>query len=124
MTAAPWKVAAGLLLTAVLALLVAVVSIASARNEARRARDTAVAAVGVLAGDLAQCRGNTATLESGIEAQNKAVADLAKAARTLKGRGEEALRAAQATTGELKAQNGVLQEIIRNDKTGDMRCDI
>ena len=82
MSGVGWKIGTGAVLALCLALLVGLLLIAGQRNEARRARDSAVAAVGVLAADLSTCRGNTATLQSGIDAQNSAVADMAEAART------------------------------------------
>lgn len=111
-----WKIGTGAALALCLALLVAVLLVAGQRNEARRARDSAVATVGVLAADLSTCRANTSTLQAGIDAQNRAVADLAEAARRRKELGEQAVQAAQSATRELLAQNRVLREIINREK--------
>lgn len=116
MTAVPWKVATAALLTAVLALLATVVGIASARNEARRGRDSAVAMVSVLAGDLAQCRGNASRLETAVEEQGASIDSLRREAEARQRTGAAALAQAQITTREMQARNRVLQEIVNREK--------
>lgn len=116
MSGVGWKIGTGAVLALCLALLVGLLLIAGQRNEARRARDSAVAAVGVLAADLSTCRGNAVALQAGIDAQNRAVDDMAEAARLRQETGARALQAAQSQTRELVAQNGVLHDIINRTK--------
>jgi flagellar motility protein MotE (MotC chaperone) len=115
MTAVPWKVSTAALLVIVLALLVAVVSIASARNEARRARDSAVAAVGVLAGNLATCRGNTATLEAAVRDQGLATRQAAERAETEQAEGQRQLRAVEARNSGLLESVHVLRGLLARE---------
>lgn len=111
-----WKIGTGAALALSLALLVGLVMIIGQRNEARRARDAALIEVARLAGDNATLRGNQATLQAGIDTQNRAVIDLATAARARQEAGVRALRAAQGQTRQLLAQNGVLHDIINRTK--------
>jgi len=115
------KILAGVLAALVLALVCVSLLVAGQRNEARRQRDAALSTVATLTADLSTCRGNTKTLQGGIDAQNRAVADLAEAARIRQETGARALQAAQSTTRTLTEQNRVLHAIIQT--THPETCD-
>ncbi|MDB5414468.1 MAG: hypothetical protein JWR10_2803, partial [Rubritepida sp.] len=69
-----------------------------------------------LTGDNATLRGNQATLQAGIDAQNLAVDQLRQGAARRQEAGALALQAAQVTTRQLTEQNRVLHQIIQTTK--------
>ena len=110
------KVLAGVLAALVLALVCTSLLVAGQRTEARRSRDAALSEVARLTAANATLLDNVGTLQAGIDAQNRAVADLTEAARIRQDAGTRALQTAQARTRELLAQNNVLHEVIRTTK--------
>lgn len=116
MTEIASKIVVGVLAALVLVLVCVSLLVAGQRNEARRQRDAALSTVRSLTADLSTCRGNTATLQVGIDAQNLAVDQLRQDAARRQETGARALQSAQATTRALAEQNRVLHAIIQTTK--------
>jgi len=106
------KAVAGVLAVLVLVLVCVSLQVAGQRNEARRARDLAVATVGVLAADLSTCRGNAVALQFAVSEQGAATKRAAAQAATEQAEGQRQLRLVEADNRELLSRVGVLRGIL------------